>query len=153
MHVGAARQHADAVSGGQQPPGHCPGAGKRALLALTVGVRRGEAECHGLAGDLVREDSEFGTCVDMGGNRPGERLGRQDHPAASTAERLVDRGRDDVRDGDRIRMQARRDQPGEVRHIDQQVRADLVGDRAEAREVEDPGVGRPARQDQPRPAL
>ena len=44
-----------------------------------------------------------------------------------------------------------RDEPGEVRHVDHQVGADLVGDLAEAREVELPRVGRPAGDDQLRP--
>jgi hypothetical protein len=33
-------------------------------------------------------------------------------------------------------VQRRGDEPGEVRHVDHQQRADLVGDRAEALEVE-----------------
>ena len=45
------------------------------------------------------------------------------------------------------------DQPGEVGHVDHQQRADLVGDLAEAREVELARVGRPAGEQQLRPAL
>jgi hypothetical protein len=44
-------------------------------------------------------------------------------------------------------VQARRDEAGEVRHVDPQQRADLVGDLAEAREVELARVGRPAGDD------
>ena len=46
------------------------------------------------------------------------------------------------------RVQTRGDQAGEVRHVDHQVRADLVGDAAERGEVELTRVGRPAGQDQ-----
>ncbi len=50
-------------------------------------------------------------------------------------------------------MQPGGDETGEVRHVDHQQRADLVGDLAEAREVELARVGRPAGQQQLRPAL
>ena len=45
------------------------------------------------------------------------------------------------------------DEAGEVRHVDHEQRPDLVGDLAEAREVEHARVGRPARKDHLRPAL
>ena len=48
---------------------------------------------------------------------------------------------------------ARRDQPGEVRHVDEQLRADLVGDPPELGEVELARVGGPARDDHLRPVL
>ena len=64
------------------------------------------------------------------------------------------RGRgDDVRVRDGRRVQPRRDQPGEVRHVHHQVRPDLVGDPPERGEVEMTGVGRPARDDQLGPVL
>ena len=50
-------------------------------------------------------------------------------------------------------MQAGRDQPGEVGHVDDQVRADLVGDLPEALEVQQARVRRPAGEDHLRPAL
>ena len=50
-------------------------------------------------------------------------------------------------------MLARRDQPGEMRHVDEQQRADLVADRAEAGEVEVPGIGRSAGDDHLGPML
>jgi hypothetical protein len=50
-------------------------------------------------------------------------------------------------------VQARRHEPGEVRHVDHEQRADLVGDRAEALEVEEARVGRPAGEEQLRPPL
>ncbi len=49
-------------------------------------------------------------------------------------------GGDHVGEGDRVRVEAGGDQPGDVGHVDEQQRADLVGDGAEAREVEGLGV-------------
>ena len=43
------------------------------------------------------------------------------------------------------------DQPGEMRHVDHQIGADLVGDRAEAGEIDDPRIGAAAGDDQLRP--
>jgi hypothetical protein len=44
-------------------------------------------------------------------------------------------------------MRAARDEAGEVRHVDQQVRADLVGDGAERGEVPMARIGGPAGDD------
>ena len=54
---------------------------------------------------------------------------------------------------ERRRMLARRDQPGEMRHVDEQQRADLVADRAEAGEIEVARIGRAAGDDQLGPML
>jgi hypothetical protein len=43
--------------------------------------------------------------------------------------------------GNGVRMHAAGDQPGEMRHVDEQIGADLVGDLAEAREVDDARIG------------
>ena len=69
-------------------------------------------------------------------------------PAAWAAERLVSgRGGDvGVRNG--RRMQSGCNESGEVRHIDQQVGTDLVGDLPEPLEVQLTRVGRPAGDDQ-----
>ena len=50
-------------------------------------------------------------------------------------------------------MLARRDEAGEVRHVDHEHRADRVGDLAEAREVELPRIRRPAGDDELRALL
>ncbi len=55
----------------------------------------------------------------------------QDHAAARTAQGLVGGRRHHMGMGERARMRAAGDQAGEVRHVDQQERADLVGDLAE----------------------
>ena len=44
-----------------------------------------------------------------------------------------------------------RDQPGEMRHVDHETGADVVGDRAKAGEVDDPRIGGAAGDDQLRP--
>ena len=54
---------------------------------------------------------------------------------------------------DRVRVQASGDEPGEVRHVHHQQRADLVCDLAKALEVELARVRRPARQQQLRATL
>ena len=57
----------------------------------------------------------------------------EDQAAARAAQRLV-RGRgDDMGVRERARMRAAGHEAGEMRHVDHQVGADLVGDLAEAR--------------------
>lgn len=50
-------------------------------------------------------------------------------------------------------MEARRDEPGEVRHVDPQLGTDLVGDGTERREVEMARVCRPSGDDDLRTVL
>ena len=71
----------------------------------------------------------------------------EDHAAARPAQRLV-RGRgDDMRVRERARMRAAGDESGEMRHVDHQIGADLVGDLAEALEIDDARIGRAAGDD------
>ena len=65
--------------------------------------------------------------------------------AASAADRLVDRGRDDVCVRAPGRVLARGDKSREVGHVDHQHRADVIGDLAERREVELARVGATSR--------
>ena len=75
-------------------------------------------------------------------------------PARGPAERLVGGRGDHVGpELDRVGVKPGGDEAGEVRHVDHQQRADLVGDLAKAREVELARVGRPAGQQQLRAAL
>lgn len=62
-------------------------------------------------------------------------------------------GGHDIGVRDRRRVQTRGDQTGEVRHIDPQVRADLIGDLAEGREIQLPRVRRPSGDDHLRSGL
>ena len=60
---------------------------------------------------------------------------------------------DEVAVRHRARVQARGHQPGEVRHVAQQERADLVGDLPEPVGLDGARVRRPAAHDQLRPDL
>jgi hypothetical protein len=63
------------------------------------------------------------------------------------------RRRDDVGDRDGVRIDPGGDEPCNVRHVDEEVRADRIGDAPEARPVDHPGVRREARDDELRPML
>ena len=60
----------------------------------------------------------------------------EDHGAARAAQRLVRGGRDDMGVREGARMRAAGHQAREVRHVDHEVGADLVGDGAEGGEVD-----------------
>ncbi len=106
-----------------------------------------------LARDHVLERAALLTGEHRGVDLLGVLRPAQDHPAAGAAERLVDRRGHDVGIGHRVGVQAGGDQPREVRHVDHQQGADLVGDLAEAGEVEPARVGRPAREQELRAPL
>ena len=72
-----------------------------------------------------------------------ELLLAEHEPAARTAQRLVRGGRDDVRVRHRIEVAGEHlagDEPREVRHVDHERRAHLVGDLANDAEVDQPRV-------------
>ena len=121
-----------------------------ALLAVAeLGLGR-ELERGRLRGDDVHERAAL-----LAGEHVRVELLRQlgvvgeDEARARAADRLVHGRGDDVGVRHGRRVQARRDEPGEVRHVDPEHRADLVGDRAERGEVELARVGRPAGDDAP----
>jgi hypothetical protein len=64
-----------------------------------------------------------------------------DDAAARAAQGLVCGGGDHVRMRHRVRIHARGNEAGNVRHVHEQVGTDLVGDGAEARPVDDLRVG------------
>ena len=129
-------------------------AGERAFLALPELGLGGELERDGLAGDHVLERAAL-----LSGEHRGVELLRQclvvgeDDAAAGTAEGLVRRRRDHVGVRDGGGVQSGGDESGEVRHVDHEVCADLVGDATERGEVELAWVGGPAGQDQLRAML
>ena len=85
---------------------------------------------------------------------PLGQLGRaEDHAAARAAQRLVRGGGDDVGVRERAGVQARRDEAGDVGHVDEQQRVDVVGDRGHALEVDDARIGTGAGHDQLGPDL
>ena len=121
---------------GQQALGEDPGAGEGALLALPEGGSGGELEGHGLGGDDVLQRTALLAGEHRRVDLLGEVGGREDDAAARAAEGLVGGGGDDVGVRHGVRVQAGGDQPGEVRHVDHQVGAHLVGDPAELGEVQ-----------------
>ena len=84
---------------------------------------------------------------------PAVLIGGEDERAAWPAQRLVSRAGDDLGVRRRRRVDARGDEPGDVRHVDHEDGAHLVGDLAEASEVDGARVGRVARDDDLRPPL
>ena len=125
----------------------------RALLALAERVRGGDPERDRLARDDVLERAALLAREDGRVDLLRVLLAAQDQPAARAAERLVHRRGHDVGIRHRVRVDAGRTSPAKWRHVDHQQRADLVGDLAEAREVEEARVGRPAGEQQLRPPL
>ena len=104
----------------QQLLGHGLGARDGALLALLEQLGLGDLERDRLAGDDVLERAALLAGEDGGVDLLGVLLAAEDQPAAGAAERLVDRGGDDVGVRHRVGVQARGDEPGEVRHVDHQ---------------------------------
>ena len=157
MDVGAAGDHVDPRCARillEQTLGQDLRAVEGALLALAELRLGGQLERHRLGRDDVLERAALLTGEHRGIELLGQRLVvGQDDAAARTAEGLVRRRGDHVRVRHGGGMQSGGDQAGEVRHVDHQVGADLVGDAAELGEVELPRIGRPAGQDQLRPVL
>ena len=85
-------------------------------------------------------------------DRRGMLLAAEDESRARACERLVRRRRDEVAVLDGVRMQPRRDEPGEVRHVAEQQRPDLVGDLAELVRLDGARIRGAAADDQLRPA-
>ena len=82
-------------------------------------------------------------------NLLGERLiVGQRQPAARSAQGFMGRARHDMGMRERAWMSATCDQPGKMRHIDEQQRSDFIGDFTEASEVPIPTIGRTAGNDQ-----
>ena len=77
----------------------------------------------------------------------------EDEAGARAGERLVRRRGDEVAVLDRVRVQPGRDEPGEMGHVAEEQRADLVGDLAEAVGLDRARVRGAAADDQLRPVL
>ena len=142
MVVGAARHDAEArlrERSGER------GRVRAYLLRVDLELwRRRLLQHHGLARDDVHQRA----ALDVGEHRTVDRLPElgvaEDHAAAGPAECLVRGRRDDLRMPHRCRVLAGRDETGEVRHIDDEERADLIGDPPKAREIEKARIrGRP----------
>ena len=135
------------ATGHQGGPARGEALGERLCVVghlLRVDLERGLPRLdqrHGLGrhhvGQRPAEDHRA-AAVDVG----GELLLGQHHPAARSAQGLVRGGGDHVRVGHRVLVAGEHlagDQTGEVRHVDHQHRADLVGDLPHLREVHPAG--------------
>src|SRR6266566_7740938 len=74
----------------------------------------------------------------------------ENHPTARAAQSLMRGRRDDLGMGDGGRVHPTRYEPGEMRHVDDEYCADFIGDRAQRREIDDPGIRAAASDDDPR---
>ena len=113
-------------------------------VGLEVGLQR-LAERDRLGGDDVHQRAALQAGEDRRVDllRDGLVVG-QDHAAARAAQGLVGGGGDDMGMAERGGVHARRDEAREMGHVDHEQRADLVGDGAEAGEIDD-GADRPSR--------
>ena len=152
MRVGAAGDEVGAAL--LQPPGEHPGVGDhRFRIGLEAGLQR-FAERDRLGRDDVHQRPALQAREHRRIDLLGDRLViGQHHAAARAAQGLVGGGGDDMGVAERGRMLARRDQPGKMGHVDEQIGSDLVADRAEAREIEEARIGRAAGDDQLGPML
>ena len=153
MHIGPAGQHAHAAAGPHQLRSDRLRPRDRPLLALAERLTRRDPQRHRLTRDHVLQRPSLLTREHRRIDPLGELLPAQNHPAPPAADRLMNRGRHDVGVRHRTRMQPRRDQAGEMRHIDDQIRADVVRDRAKPLEIEHTRIRRPAGQNHMRAAL
>src|SRR5690625_2267211 len=150
--VGAARD--DPVAVASQLPGQLLGVLDDAPAVLP------ELRLHRLAeGDGLRRYHVLERAALVAGeDRPVDQLAdllvvTEDHPAARAAQSLVRRAGDHVRVRDRIGVEAGGDEAGDVGDVGEQVRAHLVGDLAEACEVDGAAVSAGAGDDQFGPVL
>ena len=77
----------------------------------------------------------------------------EQHAAAGAPQGLVGRGRDDVGIGDRALVDAGDDQAGDVGDVADEIGADLLGDLTKDLEIDRPGVGGSAGNDDLRPVF
>ncbi len=108
--------------------------GIRPHCALVVAERlgRGDPEARRLGRDHVVERPALHAGEHRAVDRLRVLLATQDEPGTRAGERLVRRRGDEVAVLDGVRLQPRGDEPGEVSHVAEEQRADLVGDLAEA---------------------
>ena len=129
--------------------------GVRAHLLL-VGAERlggGDLEARRLRRDHVHQRPALHPREDGAVDRLRVLLAAEDEARARAGERLVRRRGDDVAVLDRVRMQAGRDEAGEVGHVAHQQRVDLVRDLAELGRVDRARIRGAAADDQLRPVL
>ncbi|MNO97992.1 hypothetical protein D3C76_897220 [compost metagenome] len=120
------------------------------LLLVSLELRlQGFLEADGLGSDDVLQRATLGAREDGGVQLLLDLfvLASEDQAAARAAQGLVGGGGDHVGERNRVRVHASGNQAGNVGHVDEQVGTDLVGDFAEAWEVQHLRVGREAGND------
>ena len=149
--IGTARY--DAVAAGGEASRQRLGVGDNLCRVELESIAERLTEAHCLGGDQVLERPS----LDSRKHRAIEILGvlllAQDHPTAWPAQRLVRRGRDEVRHRTGIRMQPGCDQTRGMGDVGVHDGAHLVADLAHAPEVDMARVGRKADHDELRPVL
>ena len=116
---------------------------ERALLAFLEFVARGELQCDGLRSDHVHERAALLAREHRRVNLLREILLGEKKARAGTRESLVNGRRHDIGKRHRARVETSGHKAREVRHIDPQLRANFIGDRAEGFKVEVTRVCRP----------
>src|SRR5579883_3166266 len=150
MRIRASRNDGEAALGERRR--ERPRIGENRARIVLEGRLQRLAEGDRLGGDGVHErpalEAGEDGAVDAGADL---RILADDHAAARAAQGLVRRRRHDMGVRQRARIDAAGDEPGEMRHVHHEIGADLVGDPAEAREVDDPRIGGAAGDDELRP--
>ena len=151
VRVGPAGEHVEpaALQRGRQRVGvrpHC-------ALVVAERLGGGDLEARRLRGDHMVERPALHAREHRAIDRLRVLLATQDEPRTRAGEGLVRRRRDEVAVLDRVRLQPRGDEPGEMSHVAEEQRADLVSDLAEAPGLDRARVRRAAADDQLRPML
>ena len=98
----------------------------------------GQAQRDRLRGNHVHQGSALRAGEDCLVHLPGELGSREDEATPWPTEGLVGGRRDQVRVREGRRVLPGRHKAGDVRHVDEEVRPDTMGDRGKALEVDDP---------------
>ena len=122
-------------------------------LVVAERLRGGDPEARRLRRDDVVQRPALHPGEDRAVERLRVLLAAEDEARARPGERLVRRRGDEVAVLDRVRMEARGDEPREVGHVAEQERAHLVGDLAEAPRLDRARIRRAAADDELRPVL
>ena len=146
VRVGAAGKHVETAI--LQRLGEHVGIPTHLCLIGPERLRRGDREAGRLGCDHVLERPSLHAWEDRAVERLGVLLLAEHEARARSRKRLVRRRRHEIAVRHRIRVQAGRDEPGEVGHVAHQEGANLVGDLAEAVGLDRTRVGRPATDDQ-----
>jgi hypothetical protein len=150
MVVGAARD--DVVAPFGETRRHRAGVVDNRLLVLGEGGVERFLEGDGLGGDDMHEGAALRAWKNEGGKLfldLGVGAG-ENHPPTRAAERLVGGGGHDVGVRDGVGVETGGDEPGDVGHVDDEMRPHLVGDRTEHRPVQRAGIGRKTRDEKAR---